>query len=54
MRRRIFVWEVANTVVEIVPERKVVQLQSFSTADGDLGSHPMAPARPAYLFELQV
>jgi uncharacterized protein YndB with AHSA1/START domain len=35
--------------LEIVPERKVVHLQSFSTSDGGLGRHPMAPAWPAYM-----
>jgi uncharacterized protein YndB with AHSA1/START domain len=35
--------------LEIVPERKIVHLQSFSTKDGGLGHHPMAPTWPAYM-----
>lgn len=35
--------------LEIVPERKIVHLQSFSDKDGGLGRHPMAPAWPAYM-----
>lgn len=35
--------------LEIVPERKVVHLQSFSTPEGGLGRHPMAPTWPAYM-----
>lgn len=35
--------------LEIVPERKIVHLQSFSTPEGGLGRHPMAPAWPAYM-----
>lgn len=35
--------------LEIVPERKLVHLQSFSTPEGGLGRHPMAPTWPAYM-----
>lgn len=35
--------------LEIVPEQKIVHLQSFSTPEGGLGRHPMAPAWPAYM-----
>jgi uncharacterized protein YndB with AHSA1/START domain len=35
--------------LEIVPERKIVHLQSFSNPEGGLGRHPMAPAWPAYM-----
>lgn len=35
--------------LEIVPERKIVHLQSFSNKDGGLGQHPMAPTWPAYM-----
>lgn len=35
--------------LEIVPERKIVHLQSFSDKEGGLGRHPMAPAWPAYM-----
>ena len=35
--------------LEIVPETKLVHLQSFSTAEGGLGRHPMAPTWPAYV-----
>ena len=35
--------------LEIVPERKIVYLQSFSDKDGGLGRHPMAPTWPAYM-----
>jgi uncharacterized protein YndB with AHSA1/START domain len=36
--------------LEIVPERKIVHLQSFSNKDGGLGRHPMAPTWPAYMY----
>lgn len=35
--------------LEIVPERKIVHIQSFSNKDGGLGRHPMAPTWPAYM-----
>lgn len=35
--------------LEIVPEQKTVHLQSFSTPEGGLGRHPMAPTWPAYM-----
>jgi hypothetical protein len=35
--------------LEIVPERKIVHLQSFSTPEGGLSRHPMAPTWPAYM-----
>lgn len=35
--------------LDIVPERKIVHLQSFSDKDGGLGRHPMSPAWPAYM-----
>lgn len=35
--------------LEIVPEQKVVHMQSFSNPEGGLGRHPMAPAWPAYM-----
>ena len=35
--------------LEIVPERKVVHLQSFSNPEGGLARNPMAPTWPAYL-----
>ena len=35
--------------LDIVPERKIVHLQSFSDKDGGLGHHPMAPTWPAYM-----
>jgi len=35
--------------LEIVPERKIVHLQSFSNKDGGLGRHPMAPTWPDYM-----
>lgn len=35
--------------LEIVPEQKIVHLQSFSDKDGGLGRHPMAPTWPAYM-----
>ncbi len=35
--------------LEIVPEQKVVHLQSFSNPEGGLGPHPMAPTWPAYM-----
>ncbi len=35
--------------LEIVPERRIEHLQSFSDKDGGLGRHPMAPAWPAYM-----
>ena len=35
--------------LDIVPERKIVHLQSFSDKDGGLSRHPMAPTWPAYM-----
>lgn len=35
--------------LEIVPQRKLVHLQSFSTPEGRLGHHPMATTWPAYM-----
>lgn len=35
--------------LDIVPGEKIVHLQSFSTPDGGLGSHPMAPTWPKYM-----
>ncbi len=35
--------------LEIVLERKIVHIQSFSDKDGGLGRHPMAPTWPAYM-----
>lgn len=35
--------------LEIVPETKLVHLQSFSNREGGLGRHPMAPDWPAYM-----
>ena len=35
--------------LEIVPERKIVHLQSFSNKEGGLGRHPMAATWPAYM-----
>lgn len=35
--------------LEIVPERKIVHLQSFSDREGGLSRHPMAPTWPAYM-----
>ena len=35
--------------LEILPERKIVHLQSFSNKDGGLSRHPMAPTWPAYM-----
>jgi len=35
--------------LEIVPERRLVHLQSFSDKDRGLGRHPMAPVWPAYM-----
>ena len=35
--------------LEIVPQRKIVHLQSFSNPEGGLGRHPMAPAWPEYM-----
>lgn len=35
--------------LEILPERKIVHLQSFSTPKGGLSRHPMAPTWPAYM-----
>ena len=35
--------------LEIVLERKIVHLQSFSDKDGGLGRHPMAPTWPSYM-----
>ena len=35
--------------LEIVPEQKIVHIQSFSNQDGGLGRHPMAPTWPAYM-----
>ncbi len=35
--------------LEIVPEQKIVHLQSFSDKDGGLSRHPMAPTWPAYM-----
>ena len=35
--------------LEIVPNQRVVYLQSFSDAEGRLGTHPMAPTWPKYM-----
>jgi uncharacterized protein YndB with AHSA1/START domain len=35
--------------LEILPEKKVVHLQSFSNPNGGLGRHPMAPNWPSYM-----
>lgn len=35
--------------LEIVPGERLVHLQSFSTPEGGLGSHPMAPTWPRYM-----
>lgn len=35
--------------LEIVPEQKIVHLQSFSTPDEGLSRHPMAPTWPAHM-----
>lgn len=35
--------------VEIEPQRRVVHLQSFSTPEGGLGRHPMAPQWPHFM-----
>jgi uncharacterized protein YndB with AHSA1/START domain len=35
--------------LDIVPEQRIVHLQSFSDKDGGLGRHPMAPTWPAYM-----
>lgn len=35
--------------LEIVPDERIVHLQSFSTPDGGLGTHPMAPTWPQYM-----
>ena len=35
--------------LEIVPGEKLVHLQSFSTPEGGLGVHPMAPTWPRYM-----
>lgn len=35
--------------LEIVPEQKIVHIQSFSDKDAGLGRHPMAPTWPAYM-----
>lgn len=35
--------------LEIVPNEKIVHLQSFSTPEGGLGTHPMAPTWPKYM-----
>ncbi len=35
--------------LEIVPETRLVHIQSFSDKDGGLGRHPMAPTWPAYM-----
>ncbi|MEO5770641.1 MAG: SRPBCC family protein [Burkholderiaceae bacterium] len=35
--------------LELVPEEKIVLLQSFSDKDGGIGRHPMSPAWPAQM-----
>ncbi len=35
--------------LDIVPDERLVHLQSFSTPDGGLGTHPMAPTWPKYM-----
>lgn len=40
--------------LEIVPEEKLVHLQSFSTPEGGLGTHPMAPTWPKYMHATTV
>lgn len=35
--------------LEIVPNQKIVYLQSFSTPEGGLGTHPMSPNWPKYM-----
>lgn len=35
---------------EIVPNEKLVHLQSFSDKDGGLGQHPMSPQWPKYML----
>jgi uncharacterized protein YndB with AHSA1/START domain len=35
--------------LQIDPNERLVQLQSFSTREGGLGSHPMAPTWPKYM-----
>jgi uncharacterized protein YndB with AHSA1/START domain len=35
--------------LEIVPDERIVHLQSFSNAEGGLGTHPMAPTWPKYM-----
>jgi Activator of Hsp90 ATPase homolog 1-like protein len=35
--------------LDIVPGEKLVHLQSFSTPEGGLGMHPMAPTWPKYM-----
>lgn len=35
--------------VEIVPEKRIVHLQSFSDKEGALSRHPMAPSWPSYM-----
>lgn len=35
--------------LEIVPERMIVHIQSFSDKDGGLGRHPMAPTWPTHM-----
>lgn len=35
--------------LDIVPEHRIVHLQSFSDKNGGLGRHPMAPTWPAYM-----
>jgi uncharacterized protein YndB with AHSA1/START domain len=35
--------------LEILPEQKIVHIQSFSNQSGGLERHPMAPSWPAYM-----
>jgi uncharacterized protein YndB with AHSA1/START domain len=36
--------------LDITPNEKLVHLQSFSTPEGGLGAHPMAPTWPKYML----
>lgn len=38
-----------QSYLDITPGERVVYLQSFSTPEGGLGTHPMAPTWPQYM-----
>lgn len=43
-----------QTYLEIVPDQKIVLIQSFSDQDGGLGTHPMSPTWPKKMLATMV